>query len=225
MQYESPNFESPSVEAFIERAVQLSMRGYTRLFTGEIPEHASTLGVDAKMTGKYGLRKLAKATRARRKARGMANLFYFRHERFFIVMATDGVIESRPGGEDPWRSLFERPLVYGPYELLLRREGGEGEKGRVRPHVRIREEVFRNERAYLLDLATRRNEAYLETVIWNLPYNAYAPVRAQIRQIVEEMNERRDRRGFVPLSFHCIRFFRARPKHLVGMAQVSPRAA
>lgn len=213
--------QSPTVEAFIERAVQLSMRGYTRNFTGEIPEHVNREGVDAKITGKYGLRTISKASRARRKARGFSNLFYFRHERFFIVMATEGELEKRIGGEDPWKSLFERPLVYGPYELLLRREGGKG-----RPHVRLREEVFRNERAFLIDLATRRNERYLETVVFNLPYNAYAPVRAQIKQIVEEMNERRDRRGFEPLSLSCVRFFRERPKHLVEVnAQASQRAA
>ena len=116
-------YQSPSIDAFFERVVHLANRGYYRFFTGEIPEHANAYGVDAKLTGKYCLRKISKASRARRKARGLANLYYFRHDRFFIVMATKGEIESRPGGADPWTTLQESSVVYGPYEAFIGRDG------------------------------------------------------------------------------------------------------
>lgn len=209
-------YESPSVEAFIQRIVHLSTRGYYRYFAGEIPEHASPLGVDAKLTGKYGLRKLSKASRARRKAAGKANLFYFRHDRFFIVMATAGEIEVGPGGEDEWLELSESSVCHGPYEVFIAADGfHEGGTPRAKTKVRLRDEAFRNERAYLLEMATSRNRPYLETVIFNLPYNCYAPVRTQIRSILDEMNERRKRAGYEKLSPGCIKFQRERPKHLL----------
>lgn len=219
-------YQSPSVEAFIERVVHLSTRGYFRFFTGEIPEHASAMGVDAKLSGKYGLRKMSKAGRARRKARGLSNLFYFRHERFFVVMATAGTIESRPGGEDPWKDLRESSLVYGPYEVSLSKDGfRKGGSPREKVRVRLRDEVLTNERAYLLDLALRRTRPILETTIFSLPYNCYAPVRTQIRGVLAEMNEKRKKAGFELLSADCIRFQRDRPKHLIEEAPASQRAA
>ena len=209
-------YQSPSVEAFVQRIVHLAGRGYFRFFTGEIPEHANPYGVDAKLAGKYGLKKSSKASRARRKARGLSNLYYFRHERFFIVMATAGEIESRPGGEDPWATLRESSVCHGPYEVFIASDGfKEGGAKREKVKVRLREEVFRNERAYLLDLSLRRERAYLEAIIFNLPYNCYAPVRAQVRSILDEMNEKRKRAGYEKLSPGCIRFQRDRPKHLL----------
>jgi len=214
-------YQSPSIDAFFERVVHLANRGYYRFFIGELKEHSNPLGTDTKLVGKYGiekLRKMPKGSKARRKARGLANVYYFRHERFFIVMATAGEIErfGKDESEDPWTTLQESSVVYGAYEAFIGRDGFKknGQK-KEKVRVRLRDEVFKNERADLLDMALRRQRGELESIIYNLPYNCFQLVRMQLRSILDEMNARRKKAGYELLSPGRVKFLRERHKHFI----------
>ena len=82
--------EATSVIGFVQQlAVAYVGRGYVFYVTGEIPERKDPKCVDAKLIDKYGL-SVGKATRARRKLAGFANIQYLRFGNSFIILATHG---------------------------------------------------------------------------------------------------------------------------------------
>lgn len=82
--------EATSVAGFVQQlAVAYVGHGYFFYVTGEIPENKDPRAIDEKLIAKYGLA-IGKATRARRKAAGFANVQYIRFGRFFVLVATPG---------------------------------------------------------------------------------------------------------------------------------------
>lgn len=214
-------YESPSIDAFVERVVHLANRGYYRFFTEELKEHSNPHGVGAKLVGKYGIEKLRRtprATRYRRKARGLANVYYFRYDRFLVVMATAGKIEQfgKDKSEDPWTTLHESQIVLGPYEVFIGPHGfAKGGRPKEKVKVRLNDKTFKDVRSTLLSLSLSRHRGELESIIFNQPYNCFQLVRVQLRSILDEMNEKRKKAGYEKLSPGCIKFQRTRHKHLV----------
>jgi len=85
--YES---EAATLEGFIQQlAVSYVGRGHWWYVTGQIPDDKVPGEIDRKLVELYGIT-WKKWERARRREQGLANLQYIRHEKFFVILASDG---------------------------------------------------------------------------------------------------------------------------------------
>ncbi len=228
MQYPT---ECPSIEAFIQRVVILSSKGYYYFHVGRVPERKSRVEVDEKMISKYllkryGCRALKKASRSRRRSKGFANIDYFRFHYGFIVMATEGMVAMSMDDPDELADFREQRVVFGDYQVSIVESGfTKGGAPRAKVRVELRDEVFQALRREFLALATCRMRGWLESEFYNLPYNCYRGIRVQLRSILDEMNGLRRKKGQKKLNPICIRFKRDLPKHFEAEEDDRQRAA
>jgi len=125
--------EATRVAGFVQQlAVAYIARGYFLYVMGEIPERKDPRVVDERLIAKYGLG-VGKATRARRKAAGFANVQYLRYQRTFILVATPGTHSVFEQEGQAIRDAREVPIKFGGYAISYR--GGH-------PHVRIDQENY-----------------------------------------------------------------------------------
>ena len=83
-------YEATSVTGFVQRIATCLLRhGYVHYVQGVVPAGKDPRAIDQKLLGKYEVVQ-NEWQRARRKERGLANLQYLRHERTFVLMATEG---------------------------------------------------------------------------------------------------------------------------------------
>jgi len=191
--------EAQGLEAFIQQlAVSYVARGYWFYVTGRIPERKDARAVDEKLIAKYAL-DISKQARARRKARGLANMQYLRHDRFFVLLATLGAHEFRVYEEDSIRDIRREPIVHGNYSVGFR--GGHGS-------VRIVREEYKRLRAYFEDIATSRHVELLAEELNSLPFAAYAPIRRQVLNLRSAINRKRKEAGFDPVPIEAIKLSR-----------------
>src|SRR5262249_29492817 len=94
------------------------------------------------------------------------------------------------------RDLREKPLLVGGYSIRVK--GGH-------VHVRVAEREFVSLRAHLLEVALSRSADGLARVFARLPWEPYAPVRAQLFGLLAAVNERRKKAGEEPVSSAAIR--------------------
>ncbi len=79
-----------SIEGLVQQiALSYLRHGYHWYVTGTIPQRKDPCVVDDNVLRKYDIRHCWRA-RADNKARGIANLQYIRHGRFFVILATQG---------------------------------------------------------------------------------------------------------------------------------------
>jgi hypothetical protein len=162
--------------------------------TCEIPERKDPRAVDEKLIEKYGLG-IGKATRARRKAAGLANIQYLRHRRGFVLLTTPG---RHPFFEEERkfiRDAREVPIKFAGYSISYRAG---------HPHVRIEQGRYLELKAYLADIAVHRTKERLEEEFHRLPFEPYAPVRSQLFGVLREVNRRRQLAGYTPVSSTCL---------------------
>jgi hypothetical protein len=192
-----------TVAGFVQQlAVAYVGHGYWFYVTGEIPERKDPSAVDEKLIEKYGLG-IGKATRARRKAAGLANIQYLRYRRRFVLLATRG---KHPFFEEERkfiRDVREVPIKFGGYAISYRAG---------HPHVRIEQGRYIELKAYLADIAVHRMKERLEEELNRLPFEPYAPARSQLFGVLREVNRRRQIAGYEPVDSSCLRMRR----HVVG---------
>ena len=95
--YRCPKYqcEVASVDGLVQQvAVSYLRHGYWWFVTGMIPERKDPREVDHNILTKYDIRKDWRFA-AHRKSRGIANLQYIRHGRFYVIMATKGLHEFK----------------------------------------------------------------------------------------------------------------------------------
>lgn len=205
--------EATSVAGFVQQlAVSYVGRGYFLYVTGIIPEHKDPRVTDERLIQKYAFA-IGKATRARRKAAGFANLQYLRFGHEFVLLATHGkhlFFEE----EKNIRDVRGVPIKFAGYAISHR--GGH-------PHVRIEQNYYLELKAYLTDLAVHRKKDWLENAFSRLPFEPYAPVRAQLHCIFREVNRRRNLAQYEPLSSSCIRVRRRVVKPFQDQQQGGPK--
>lgn len=194
--------EASSVEGFVQQLACCYLRhGYWWYVTGVIPPHKDPRTVDAKLIEKYGI-SVSESTRRRRKKLGYANLQYLRHQRFFVVLATEGSHWFRDEEGEQLRDVRRVPIKYEGYSVSYRR-GGRTRKGEVdaawHAHVEIERETYKEWRDYFVDLATHRSVNNLALAFYGMPFEPYAPVRRQLLNIQRAVNEVRKTAGFDPL--------------------------
>ena len=188
-----------STAGFIQQlAVGYVGRGYFFYVTGEIPDGKDPKTVDEKLIIKYDITG-SKATRARRKLAGRANIQLLRYQHFFVLLATPGCHSFFTDEKSVIRDAREVPIKFGPYSVSYRSG---------HPHVRIAREEFRNVTALLLSLALVRSREQLEEEFERLPYEPYAPVKRQLFQLLRKVNAKRNLAGLPPLTCDCLRLRR-----------------
>jgi hypothetical protein len=197
--------EATSVEGFVQQIACSYLRhGYWFYVTGRIPAGKDPRAVDEKLIAKYGIA-VSESTRARRKQAGRANLQYLRHERFFVILATQGVHPFFSEEGSAIRDIRRLPLSYAGYSISYRR-GGLTRQGKAdamwHAHVRMDRRQYLDCRAWFCEWATRASVEELGRAFATFPAAAYAPVRRQLLLIHRAVNRLRSaiHRPIVPVE-------------------------
>jgi hypothetical protein len=190
--------ETTSIEGFIQLlACNYLPHGYWFYVTGWVPEGKGPRQVDAKLIGKYGV-DLPRATRARRKKLGYANLQYLRHGRFFVLIATHGKHEFFEEEAACIRDIRHVPLRFAGYSISYRR-GNRTVAGKPdakwHSHVEIDRDSYKEVRDWLLDLAVHGSSEAVALELYRLPFEPYAPVRRQMLRLLRAVNAVRTQAG------------------------------
>lgn len=191
-----------SVAGFVQQlAVCYVGRGYYFYVRGGIPAHKDPTAIDRKLVERYGIA-VSKWTRCRRRKRGQASLQYLRHGDFFVLLATHGehpffALEGRLV-----RDIRRQPLRFMGYAIGCRPGRGGGP---LHPSVRIERAEFAALKTRLGRIAVHRSVEDLSRILGSLPYEAYAPVRDQLRILVRSINRRRKAAGLEPVPSGALR--------------------
>jgi hypothetical protein len=199
--------ETTSIEGFVQLvACNLLPHGYWFYVAGRVPDGKDPRAVDAKLVGKYAAN-VSPPARAARKRRGLANLRYVRHGRFFVLLATRGEHPFFEQEAASIRDIRRVPLKVAGYWISYRR-GQRTRDGRPDPawhaHVQIAPRRFRELRAYFAEMATRWSANRLCLEFYRLPFEPYAPIRRQLLRLLREVNNRRKRAGLELLPFEVL---------------------
>lgn len=226
-------FEAKSITGFVQMlASNYLPHGYWFYVTGRVPSGKSASALDSKILSKYEVLQ-SRQQRARRKLQGKANLHYLRFEDFFVLLATHGTHLFYEAEEKSIRDIRKTPLKFRGYSLSVRKGGflkkevGEEQAKadhRLRVRVMVAKLEYLNLTAYLLDLAAHRSSEALEKVLWNLPFEPYAPIRKQLLRLLKSINKKRAAMGYEKLSPDCIRYRREIVKPFEDEAEVGKAA-
>ena len=210
--------ETTSPSAVVQLIAASYLRhGYYWYVTGRIPDNKPPETVDRKLITKYDI-DISEWQRARRRKQGVANAQYIRHDRWFIIMVTEGHHPLKQttdkGGEgNQLKDVRRYPIRIGGYSISYRRHG-EGQKSgelpekkttkpevRYRAHVRIDQKSYANLKARFESLAVHRRAETLLSEFQQLPFARYAPIRRQLLNLARLVNDRRKPHGFDPIPY------------------------
>jgi hypothetical protein len=222
-----------SVTGFVQQLASCYLpHGYWFYVSGMVPEGKDPETVDDKLITKYGI-SLSRQSRARRKAVGIANVHYLRHDRRFVLLATHGHHPFFDEEQENIRDARRTPIRFAGYSISVamggykRKESPKGEAVRDTRHrvrVQIQHHEYQGLKAYLLDVGRRRSAEYVAEQFLALPYEPYAPVRQQLLNILRLVNRVRHSVGREPISPKVLRLRRriVRPFEVV---EQSPSAS
>ena len=208
-----------SVDGMVAMLVNLLSKGYRYYFVGEVKPGKTLAALDERMLLHYDA-DLSKWRRERRKLQGLANFRYLRHERWFVVLATEGKA-PRFWHEDKERirDVRHTPIRFRGYSISYR-QGGWIDRTLWRdPAVRERDmkwharvqldaETYAGLKAYFLNIAVHREAGFLASEFLKLPYQPYRPVREQLFAILRAVNRLRQLAGYQRIPASVIRFQR-----------------
>lgn len=210
-------YEATSVTGFVQQlGCNYLPHGYWFYVTGRVPDGKDPALVDRKLMDRYGVG-LSRQQRARRKAAGQANVHYLRHEQFWVLIATHGQHQFFAEEAKAIRDARSIPIQYAGYSLSVKRghflkkmddQETATPDGRYRVRIQIGRERYRDIKAGILDIATRRTAEELGWEFWNMPYEPYAPIRRQWLNLLRLVNERRGTAGLDKLSPEILRYRR-----------------
>jgi hypothetical protein len=190
-------------------AVSYLRHGYWYYVTGRIPEGKDVETVDQKLITKYEI-DLTERQRAYRKKRGLANMQYIRHGRWFLLMATDGHHSFKQEEKNQIRDCRRHPIKFEGYSISYRRSGltpkGGGDP-KWHACVRIDNATYRELKAFFLARATHRSVENLTADFARVPFARYAPIRRQLLTIHRAVNKARQSAGYgeIPVSSLALR--------------------
>lgn len=169
--------EARSVTGFVQQlACAYLVHGYHYYVTGRVPESKDRRAVDAKMINRFEADR-PRWARSRRKRGGQGNAHYLRYGDFFVLVATEG---PQPffdeHNESQIRHVRRSPIAFAGYSIGWHR--GVDRKWHV--SVRIHPDEYRNLKAFLVEIATKRDVDQMSEVLANIPFEPYAPVRRQL---------------------------------------------
>ena len=210
-------YETTSVTGFVQRIATCLLRhGYVHYVQGEVPEGKDPRAIDRKLLTKYEVDQ-NEWTRARRKQRGLANLQYVRHERTWVLMATEGFHPMKTEERSQLRDVRDAPIQIAGYSIYLKR--GDFKKKQSKDQVAVKDdkwharvlisrERYKELRAWLLDIACHRSAEGLAMEINSLPFEPYKPVWRQLRKLVRLINKKRKAAGYSPVPMTAVRWRR-----------------
>jgi len=195
--------EAASVEGFVQHlACNLVNKGYWLYVTGHIPERKDPAVVDRKLVDLYGL-ELSKWARARRKAKGKANVAYLRFGRFFVLLVTQG---EHPlfDREAFVRDVRREPIHFHGYCIGC----GKGSDGRYHASVKIHPEAFSEMLEFYRSIALQRTASALAKNLSQIRYVPYARIRRQLLRVLREVNDQRRQAGLEAVPTSALRLSR-----------------
>ena len=206
----------PTIAGFVQQvAVGYLTHEYFFYVAGIIREGKAPQRVDEKLVARYGL-DVSKWTRARRKRAGLANVAYVRHGRFFLLLATHGKHRFFDEEGNAVRDARREPIRFASYAISHR--GGH-------PHVRIAEPTMKDLKERLRSLAVTRSAEELARILHTLPFEPYAPVRAQFCELLRMVNRLRAVGGLDPVPRSSLRLRRSPVRVFKEFARPSSQAA
>lgn len=190
--------EATTLEGFIQQlAAGYLCRGYRFYHQGFIPAAKDPRAVDAKLIACYGIT-ASKFERARRKARGLANVQYLRFREHFVLISTPGE-HNMLRDDHKLKDAHDVPIKLGGYAVSFR--GGHA-------CVRIEREAWKQLKSYYLDLATKRSVGWFVTEFRRWPFEPWAPIRRQTFVILNHVNRARKVAGLELVPTSCVRLKR-----------------
>lgn len=200
--------EAATAVGFVQQlACSYLGHGYHHYVVGEVPTKKDPRVVDARIVERYGL-DVSRAARSRRKLAGLANAQFIRFRRFFVLCATDPVggheffaahpprIGPRGDAIPQVHHIKEKPIAFGGYSIGYHQ--GVDRKWHV--SVRIHPERYRDLKAWLLDVATKRTAEHVVEAFRAVPFEPYAPVRRQLLNLLRAVNRERAVKGWSPVT-------------------------
>lgn len=176
-------------------AVSYVATGHWFFVSGWVPEGKDPSLVDQKLLERYEIDE-RRWERSRRKKAGLASVHYLRHQRFFVLAATHGRHRFFEEEGKSIRDARRTPIRALGYAISYR--GGHC-------HVRIDQAEYRRLKAFLEGAASHRTKEALESYIWGLAFEPYAPVRRQVLNLFRAVNRIRHEAGFQKLDVKCVR--------------------
>lgn len=187
--------EATSVAGFIQQvAVAYLARGYWFYVPGWIPEHKDPRRVDQKLIEKYRI-DTPRWDRIRRKAAGLANMQYIRHERFFLLMATLGQHPFFQEEAVNIRDARRIPIKYAGYSLSFRNK---------RASIRIAADEYSRLKAHFLEISCRRSVEGIASEFARLHFQPYSPIRGQLLSVWRSVNRPRQTAGLEPVPIAAV---------------------
>lgn len=201
-------YEARSIIGFIAQIVRYASSGYFQCVRITIPEHKDPKLVDAKLMELYEIGKKP-WQRKKRYRKDNAVLHYLRYKNLAVMMSTNGVHLNFQSDQKAVLLNLRRNVLraYG-YSIRL---GKDPETNSKKVFVRLDQKIERRIKSQMTKIAVwdcYRDPKRLEREISRLPYQAYAPVYAQLKEVVELVNKARRKRGFAPVSDSCVCKFR-----------------
>lgn len=185
-----------SAVGFIQQlAVSYITTGHWFFVTGWVPEGKDPAAVDAKLVDRYAIG-IPRWERARRKKAGRASVHYLRCGHVFVLVATHGEHLFFQEEGESIKDARRTPVRAFGYAISFR--GGHC-------HVRIDQTEYKRLKAFLEGAAAHRSREALESYIWNIPFEPYAPVRRQLLNLFRCANRVRQQAGFEKLDVKCVR--------------------
>lgn len=197
-----------SKDGFVEQLVRYINGGHYFYVTGKIPEKKCPETVDSKMLEKFECC-WPRWKRSRRKAAGVASVHYLRFGDFWILVATYGqgvffdehaAITS--GSSHQFRDCRRAPIQCFGYSISHRYSE---QTNKWHTLVRLDTETYKDLKAHLVGLATRRSVAGIEQEFERLSFQPFRPVREQLFAILRNVNRRRKQCGYESVDWSkCI---------------------
>ena len=202
-----------SPEAFVRQIVASYLpNGYHYYVAGHVPDRDMNRPerVDQVLSAKYGTC-VSKSVRSNLRRGGVASIRYLRHDRFWLLIGTDG--KRGLGQHHAYVHHFgRRPLTFHGYAVRLIDN---------KPMVYVDRFEFRHIKQTLMSLCCSgryRDQRYMAATIRNLfPFEPYAGVLEQFIRLIRQINQRRSSQKFqrVPLSMVTLRTTSTRTPRLV----------
>lgn len=190
------HYVATSAIGFVQQlAVSYVTTGHWFFVTGWVPEGKDPGRIDTKLLERYSIG-IPRWERARRKKAGLASVHYIRCGHFFVLASTHGKQRFFDEEGRAIKDARKTPIRAFGYAISYR-------AGHC--HVRIDQSEYKRLKAFLEGAAVHRSREALESYIWGLPFEPYAPVRRQVLNLFRACNRIRQVAGFEKLDVKCVR--------------------
>ena len=184
-----------SVEGFVQQlAVAYITHGYWFYVAGTIPDDKDPAAVDAKLVDRYGIA-ISKWARCRRKKRGLANMQYLRHGRFFVLLATKGRHEFFEREIAMIRDVRRKSIKFAGYSVGCRK----GRDGRWHVSVRVGRELLVGLKLRKTEGSLHRRSRAFERACAEIRHQPYAPIRRQLHAALRTLSRASRTAGHGPV--------------------------